>query len=308
MVGEKQAALITVEQDLRDTEGSEMSTGEPNTAENKRQLFRSIQSFYKSDEEKFHGRDDEDVVEFLETYESLCSIAEAPDTLISDMFPFILAGAGKDFYRMMPKEKRKQWEEVKKAFEGQYASAARRQRLTQRYQLLRQKTSYGLDSYYKELMDVTRQLPDAYRVDDMIRDKFISGLHPSIRKDVTMVDPPTLQAAYDRAKLAVQSRSILPSGGKEQSSTAPWRKRTGSGGSRGNRGTGFTGAIQERSRGANQKGLRCYNCGKSGHTRRDCRSGPVCYNCGRTGHVRANCTRPPKPRKEAKNGDDPQEN
>ena len=252
--------------------GGAGGSGGAGGTEDRRQLFRAVQSYYKGDAEKFHGRDDEDVLEFLETYESLAAVTGASAELGAMMFPFVLAGAAKDFFRMMPKEERSSWNSLQSAFTRQYASAARRQRLAHKYQALKQQTFYGLDAYYKELMDTARQLPEAYRMPDMLRDKFVSGLHPALREAVTLVDPPTLQAAFDRAKLALQSRRVPP----EQRRTPtrpPWRskQRSQDGKSRdtvgaivpsGNKGGGGPTKFP--------KPLECWHCGETGHMKRDC--------------------------------------
>ena len=170
----------------------------------RRQMFKVVQSYYKSDSEKFHGRDDENVEEFLETYQDLFYVAGMPLSMAADLVPFVLAGAAKDHIRMLPRHQ--PWALIREALVRQFASSARRQRLTQLYQSLVQRTPSGVDVYYEQLVDLARQLPNAYRTPDLLRDKFISGLHESIREAVLLVDPPTLQSAYDRAKLVVQAR------------------------------------------------------------------------------------------------------
>ena len=76
------------------------------TPEDRRQLFRAVQAYYKNDAEKFHGRDDEDVNGFLETYESLVTVTGASMSLGALMFQFVLADAAKDYFRMMPRQER----------------------------------------------------------------------------------------------------------------------------------------------------------------------------------------------------------
>ena len=228
------------------------------TAGERRQMFRMIQSYYKADAEKFHGRDQENIEEFLETYESLFSIAGMPLSLAVEMMPYVVADAAKDFLRMSPGNL--PWTELRRLFTKQYASAARRQRLSQRYQTLCQQTATGLDSYYKQLIDITRQLPSAYRTPDLMRDKFISGLHESIREAVTLVDPPDLQAAYDRAKMVFQARKPRPSVTQRVPRRAPWKRTPGN---NGRASLGKDRALLA-SRGTPAEVI-CWQCGEPGH-------------------------------------------
>ena len=267
--GGAQSAGIHMESEATAGAGGSAGAG---GLEDRRQLFRAVQSYYKGDADKFNGRDDEDVMEFLETYESLVTVAGASTDLGALMFQFVIAGAAKDFFRMMRKEERSSWDSLKSAFTRQYASAARRQRLAHKYQALKQQTFYGLDAYYKELMDTARQLPEAYRAPEMLRDKFVSGLHPALREAVTLVDPPTLQAAFDRAKLALQSRRVPP----EQRRTLtrpPWRsqRRSPDGKDRDTVGAIVT-SENKTNRAARriQRPIECWRCGETGHMKRDC--------------------------------------
>ncbi|CAQ60124.1 Gag protein [Simian immunodeficiency virus - olc] len=42
--------------------------------------------------------------------------------------------------------------------------------------------------------------------------------------------------------------------------------------------------------GPQQGRLRCYNCGRFGHTKNNCsQKGPTCYKCGKPGHIAKNC-------------------
>ena len=239
-------------------------------AHDRRELFRAVQAFYKSSADKFHGRDDEDVTEFIETFESLFSVTGAPIALAASMFQFVIDDAARDFFRMLPRAKKENWARLKESFTHQYASAARRQRLAQRYQTLKQQTFYGLDAYYKELVDVARQLPESYRMPDMLRDKFVSGLHPALREAVTLVDPLDLQAAYDRAKLALQSRRFTVEPSRRARIRAPWRSS-----GKGERST--VGALVEEeskehktNRVQTRKKMQCWHCGEEGHMKREC--------------------------------------
>ena len=231
------------------------------SAADRRQMFRMIQSYYKSDSEKFHGRDEENVEEFLETYESLFTVAGMPLSLASEMFPYVLTGTAKDFLRM--RSQGMAWTALRKLFLHQYASTARRQRLAQRYQGLRQLTASGIDAYYRQLIEVTRQLPSAYRMPDLMRDKFLSGLHESIREAVTLVDPPNLQAAYDRAKMVVQARRASSPTSSRVPRRAPWRRPPAGHGKplQERRGTLV---VTQNTRKAPEDVI-CWECGERGH-------------------------------------------
>ena len=289
-------AIEEVRKDLERSSTNSSMSGEAEKAvgDSKRQLFRSIQSYYKEDSAKFHGRDEEDVAEFLETYESLCLLNDAPESLMARMFQFVLKGTAKDFFRMMEESVKKDWGETKKEFNRRFASAARRQRLTHRYQNLRQKTGRGLDAFYKELVSLSRQLPEEYRAPAMLRDKFVGGLHPSIRKSVTLVDPPTLEAAYDRAKLALQTENLSgdpPKDSRRSMHGAPWRTK---------RNQDTLGAISDGKQ--RQKSVTCYNCGMEGHPRSQCTNPPKCYNCGGSGHISRRC---PKKKQDGNKNEEP---
>ena len=241
------------------------------TATDRRQMFGMIQSYYKADHEKFHGRDDENVEEFLETYESLFSIAGMPLSLAAEMLPYVVAGAAKDFVRM--RSPGLTWTGLRSLLLSQYASAARRQRLTQRYQALCQQSPSGLDSYYRQLIDLSRQLPPAYRMPDLMRDKFISGIHESIREAVTLVDPPTLQAAYDRAKLVMQARRTRLPATHRVPRRPPWKKPAGSPRRTHQGGDRMMLSLPD-SRTARATVI-CWECGGAGHTRSAHRAGAV---------------------------------
>ena len=294
-------AAKKVARDLETASTNSTMSGSEATSngESKRQLFRSIQSYYKEDSTKFHGRDEEDVMEFLENYESLCLLSDSTEELMARMFQFVICDAAKDFYRMMESDKKREWNKTKEEFQRRFASAARRQRLTHKYQNLKQKTPYGLDAFYKELMNVSRQLPEEYRAPAMLRDKFIGGLHPSIRKAVTLVDPPSLEAAYDRAKLAMQTEDSTSGGQRNSQGRAPWRSGTRLDRNRGNR--GMVGSITNPRGG--QRRISCYNCGEEGHTKYQCSKPPKCYSCGKSGHLSRDCRN--KKKEEAKDKNDP---
>jgi len=41
-------------------------------------------------------------------------------------------------------------------------------------------------------------------------------------------------------------------------------------------------------------GRECFNCGKTGHLPKDCRTAPTCVRCGKVGHTSMNCELTPR--------------
>jgi hypothetical protein len=119
------------------------------------------------------------------------------------IFPTTLDGQARQWFHRQPLGHFANWAALKDAFIAKFRPVAYTDRLTEQMHDLQMITNESIDNYYGRMEDIILRLPNGHGFNDEMRKSiFIRGLIPfRLKAYVKEVEPATLDAAYQRAKL-----------------------------------------------------------------------------------------------------------
>ncbi|KAJ9544262.1 hypothetical protein OSB04_023969 [Centaurea solstitialis] len=198
------------------------------------------------------------------------------------------------------------WEDFKKMLKDEFCPRSEMQKLEAELWHHEMKGN-DVTTYTTRFHELAKLVPHLVTPEQNRVDRYVWGLSPVIRGNVTAADPKTLQEAVNLANRltnnAVRSGTFLSDGAKgkrkiEESTKPQFRGKMGKD-RRVTRSYGLQTQMAERERGTNQKcgkcgnlhGVRCIvcsRCGRGGHTDKGCKKG-TCFECGSLNHYRNDC-------------------
>ena len=201
------------------------------------------------------------------------------------------------------------WEEFKKMLKEEYCPRSEIQKLEAELWHHEMKGN-DVDSYTARFHELARMVPHLVTLEENRVDRYVWGLSPEIRGNVTSANPKTLQEAVN---LATRLTNNANHSGTFATNKAlgkrkmdePVRRPFGKGIGKEQRITrnyGIQAPTTEKGTGMYPKCDKCnkhhfgrcitsLKCNRRGHMARDCRSGErrACYECGGTDHLRNTC-------------------
>jgi len=189
------------------------------------------------------------------------------------------------------------WDDLKRRMREQFCAKDMLQDLEQEFWNL-QMEGLEIEKYINRFNELTRLVPYLATPEDRKIDRFIWGLNPEIRRDVTTSNPTTISTAVILARRL--TKDVARSGVQPAKATGESSKRKAEGTS------GGKGGNNQNKKGKNVKNFavagtvntetsrytgvhpKCAQCGL--HHSGVC---PVCYKCQRTGHFAKYCTAEP---------------
>ena len=206
------------------------------------------------------------------------------------------------------------WEAFKKLLTDEYCRKDEVQKLEAEFwnHLM---VGVEVDKYTARFHELTRMVPHMVSTVEKLIDRYIWGLIPEIRRDVTSSNPTTLQAAvgmaYRLTNDVIRSGELTKGndGGRKRQEDQQ-RSRDQNQQDKRQRVVGNYGATNQERRGyvgshpkctrcnLHHSGEcpRCINCKQTGHLGRNCRNGNgnqgqrlACYECGSLDHLRNTC-------------------
>ncbi|KAJ9538993.1 hypothetical protein OSB04_031726 [Centaurea solstitialis] len=198
------------------------------------------------------------------------------------------------------------WEDFKKMLKDEFCPRSEMQKLEAELWHHEMKGN-DVTTYTTRFHELAKLVPHLVTPEQNRVDRYVWGLSPVIRGNVTAADPKTLQEAVNLANRltnnAVRSGTFLSDGAKgkrkiEESTKPQFRGKMGKD-RRVTRSYGLQTQMAERERGTNQKCGKCGNlhggrcivcsrCGRGGHTDKGCKKG-TCFECGSLNHYRNDC-------------------
>ncbi|KAJ9557796.1 LOW QUALITY PROTEIN: hypothetical protein OSB04_012410 [Centaurea solstitialis] len=198
------------------------------------------------------------------------------------------------------------WEDFKKMLKDEFCPRSEIQKLEAELWHHEMKGN-DVTTYTTRFHELAKLVPHLVTPEQNRVDRYVWGLSPVIRGNVTAADPKTLQEAVNLANRltnnAVRSGTFPSDGAKgkrkiEESTKPQFRGKMGKD-RRVTRSYGLQTQMAERERGTNQKCGKCGNlhggrcivcsrCGRGGHTDKGCKKG-TCFECGSLNHYRNDC-------------------
>ncbi|KAJ9535195.1 hypothetical protein OSB04_un001722 [Centaurea solstitialis] len=198
------------------------------------------------------------------------------------------------------------WEDFKKMLKEEFCPRSELQKLEAELWRHEMKGN-DITTYTTQFHELAKLVPHLVTPEQNRVDRYVWGLSPEIRGNVTAADPKTLQEAVNLATRltnnAIRSGSFSSDKFKgkrkvEESTKPPFKGRSGKD-RRVTRSYGVQTQVAEKEKGMYQRCGKCGNphagrcvvcsrCGTGGHTDKDCRK-RACFECGSFNHYRNAC-------------------
>ncbi|KAH7296706.1 hypothetical protein KP509_26G035400 [Ceratopteris richardii] len=228
----------------------------------------------------FYGRPNEDAAEFLDNLEMAYLVSGRDQEAIKlKAFPLVLKEEARAWYNNLSNEATGSWEAVQEAFIARYGKKDTPEGLWQQLLSLRQVTLEDFSNYESKFQCVWRNREASLGANEVApqflkRDRFISGLFPSLKQKVESQFPGTFEEALEVArvkcrKLKFQSSKVEKLEHMDIVPAVPATQAE-------NEGTSQQDILQNLMQQLEQLTLNLF----------------VCYNCNERGHGMYNCPHP----------------
>ena len=153
----------------------------------------------------FHGRNDENGCDFVDSFELSCLLIGREDPLfLARLFPLSLRGEAKEWYNHS-KFIQHEWTALKEVFLARFSPKPTVEDLWKRLQELHQDDLRGYNSYERSFLGILMQLQTSWegggKVPDMfIRETFLDGLVETLQEKVRCKFPSTFEEAIQIAR------------------------------------------------------------------------------------------------------------
>nr|XP_043630172.1 uncharacterized protein LOC122601481 [Erigeron canadensis] len=258
--------------------GSDRSSSDDEPEPNQRGNNNRWESGIRTSIPEFGGDtlNPENFIDWLAVVEEVFEFKGVPDDKKVSLITTRLCGRASAWWQQMKltrervgKSKVRTWEKMKKCMRANFIPHNYRRLMYQRLQNLKQ-GSKSVEDYTTEFYQLIAR-NDIQETEEQLVSRYIGGLRVQIMDFVNMFDPVTLSEAHQRALVyEKQNRRV---GG---SSFGVSEGSSGSGPSSSrfvpNQAKQSGGNTAPVSKGASTSGLKCFNCGDSGHRQSECRN------------------------------------
>ncbi|KAJ9544268.1 hypothetical protein OSB04_023975 [Centaurea solstitialis] len=291
-----------------------------NANQNRNQEPRDRECTYKSfrscNPKEFHGTGGAvGLLTWLEGMESVLHISKCTEGNKVEFAACLLQGRALTWWNTQVQTRGREatgqisWEDFKKMLKDEFCPRSELQKLEAELWSHEMKGN-DVTTYTTRFHELAKLVPHLVTPEQNRVDRYVWGLSPVIRGNVTAADPKTLQEAVNLANRltnnAVRSGAFPSDGAKgKRKVEEPARGKFGQRSNKERRVTrnfGVQTPAQERGKGSPPMCDRCHRqhygkcvvcqkCNRTGHVAPDCRSGQgrTCYECGSPDHYRNKC-------------------
>ncbi|KAJ9536718.1 hypothetical protein OSB04_un000103 [Centaurea solstitialis] len=291
-----------------------------NVNQNHNQEHRERECTYKSfrscNPKEFHGTEGAvGLLTWLEGMESVLHISKCTEGNKVEYAACLLQGRALTWWNTQVQTRGREatsqisWEDFKKMLKDEFCPRSEIQKLEAELWHHEMKGN-DVTTYTTRFHELARLVPHLVTPEQNRVDRYVWGLSPVIRGNVTAADPKTLQEAVNLANRltnnAVRSGTFTSDGAKgKRKVEEPTRGKFGQRiikDRRVTRNFGIQTPVQERGKGPRQacdkchrqhygRCIICQKCNRAGHVAQDCRygQGRTCFECGSPDHYRNMC-------------------
>ncbi|KAJ9557045.1 hypothetical protein OSB04_011659 [Centaurea solstitialis] len=291
-----------------------------NVNQNHNQEHRERECTYKSfrscNPKEFHGTEGAvGLLTWLEGMESVLHISKCTEGNKVEYAACLLQGRALTWWNTQVQTRGREatsqisWEDFKKMLKDEFCPQSEIQKLEAELWHHEMKGN-DVTTYTTRFHELARLVPHLVTPEQNRVDRYVWGLSPVIRGNVTAADPKTLQEAVNLANRltnnAVRSGTFTSDGAKgKRKVEEPTRGKFGQRiikDRRVTRNFGIQTPVQERGKGPQQacdkchrqhygRCIICQKCNRAGHVAQDCRygQGRTCFECGSPDHYRNMC-------------------
>ncbi|KAI3746537.1 hypothetical protein L6452_08971 [Arctium lappa] len=278
----------------------------------------TYKTFRTCNPKEFHGTEGAvGLLSWIEGMESVLHISKCPETKKVEFATCLLQGRALTWWNTQVQTRGRvaanglTWDEFKEMIKGEYCSRSEMQKLQAEFWDHEMKGN-DVDSYTARFNELAKIVPHLVTPEENRVDRYIWGLAPEIRGDVTSGKPKTLQEAVD---LATKLTNNAIRSGLFSSDKAKGKRKVEEGLRRqddrrrgkdrrimGNygvqvqaadKGKGTYPRCDKCNRSHVGNCIICRKCHRGGHYEKDCKAGGrrVCFECGSPDHFKNNCPR-----------------